>query len=322
LYWRKGRIELKQGLHTGFLPAGFGVDEQTIHVEDNCIQTHRGAKLVRCVDYSVISPERADARKDYTMTIRERLKRLRLVRKVVYAIVGMVSYPGLTIVNRLKISGTEHLRRLPRQNVLFVSNHQTYFADVITFLHIFCAVKWGKKNRLGLPYYLLNPFTNVYYVAAEETMRATWVSRLFTMAGALTVKRTWNNASNEVRRGLDPSDTRKIFRALDSSWVITFPQGTTKAFAPGRKGTAHIIKQNRPVVVPVVIGGFWRAFDKKGLKFKKKGVELSVTIKEPLVIDYDAPPEAILDQVMDAIEQSKKFMMQGAHHWSKAPIDQ
>jgi hypothetical protein len=72
----------------------------------------------------------------------------------------------------------------------------------------------------------------------------------------------------------------------------------------------------------VVIGGFWRAFDKKGLKFKKKGVELSVTIKEPLVIDYDAPPEAILDQVMDAIEQSKKFMMQGAHHWSKAPIDQ
>src|ERR1700722_3590117 len=251
--------------------------------------------------------------------LRERLKNFRLVRKLVYAIVGMVSYPALTIVNRLRISGTEHLRNLPRQNVLFVSNHQTYFADVITFLHIFCAVKWGKKDRLGMPYYLLNPFTNVYYVAAEETMRATWVSRLFTLAGALTVRRTWNKASQEVRRGLDPSDTRKIARALQDSWGITFPQGTTKAYAPGRKGTAHIIKQNRPIVVPVVIGGFWRAFNKKGLKFKKKGVQLSVTFKEPLVIDYDAPAEVILEQVMDAIEQSKQFMMQGAHHWRPIP---
>ena len=253
-------------------------------------------------------------------TLSERLKKVRLVRKLVYAVVGIISYPGLTMVNRLKINGTEHLRRLPRHNVLFVSNHQTYFADVITFLHIFCAVKWRKQNKLGIPYYLLNPFTNVYYVAAEETMRATWVSRLFTMAGALTVKRTWNKTSHEVRKGLDPSDTRKIYRALDSSWVITFPQGTTKAFAPGRKGTAHIIRQTRPIVVPVVIGGFWRAFNKKGLKFKKKGVELSVTFKEPLDIDYDAPEEVILEQVMDAIEQSKRYMMMGAHHWIKAPV--
>jgi 1-acyl-sn-glycerol-3-phosphate acyltransferase len=248
------------------------------------------------------------------MSFSQRLRRFRLVRKMVYAIVGMVSYPGLTIVNRLRISGTEHLRQLPKGNVLFVSNHQTYFADVITFLHIFCAVKWGKKDRLGLPYYLLNPFTNVYYVAAEETMRSSWVSRLFTMAGALTVRRTWNKESKDVRKGLDPSDTRKITRALEDSWVITFPQGTTKAFAPGRRGTALIIKQNRPIVIPVVIGGFWRAFNKKGLKFKKRGVQLSVTFKEPLEIDYDAPAEKIMEQVMDSIEQSKKFMMLGAHH--------
>ncbi|HEV2352786.1 MAG TPA: lysophospholipid acyltransferase family protein [Puia sp.] len=248
------------------------------------------------------------------MHLGERLKRLRLVRKLVYAIVGIVSYPGLTIVNRLRIMGTEHIRKLPKGNVLFVSNHQTYFADVITFLHIFCAVKWGRRDRLGLPYYLLNPFTNVYYVAAEETMRASWVSRLFTVAGALTVRRTWTPGSKEVRKGLDPSDTRKITRALRDSWVITFPQGTTKAFAPGRKGTALIIKQNQPTVVPVVIGGFWRAFNKKGLKFKKRGVQLSVTFKEPLVIDYTAPAEAIMEQVMDAIEQSKKFMYRGPHH--------
>jgi 1-acyl-sn-glycerol-3-phosphate acyltransferase len=253
-------------------------------------------------------------------SLRERLKNVRLIRKLVYAVVGIVSYPGLTMVNRLKISGTEHLRRLPRKNVLFVSNHQTYFADVITFLHIFCAVKWGKEDRLGIPYYLLNPFTNVYYVAAAETMSATWVSRLFTLAGALTVRRTWSKESTEKRKGLDPSDTRKITRALEDSWVITFPQGTTKAYAPGRKGTALIIKQCKPIVVPVVISGFWRAFNKKGLKFKKKGTLLSVTFKAPLEMDYEAPAEQILEQIMDSIEQSKKYMMKGAHHWIRQPM--
>lgn len=245
----------------------------------------------------------------------KRLKRIKPLRSLVYAIVGIVSYPGLAIVNKLKISGTEHIKYLPRENVLFVSNHQTYFADVITFLHIFCAVKWGKENRLGIPYYLLNPFTRVNYVAAEKTMKGSLISRIFLLAGGITVKRTWRAEGTEKRRGLDPSDTRKIERALSDNWVITFPQGTTKPFAPGRKGTALIIKRNKPIVVPVVINGFWRAFNKKGLKFKKKGTQLTVTFKEPLTIDFDAPTEKILEQVMDAIEQSKSFMMKGAHHW-------
>src|SRR5215510_2358110 len=110
-------------------------------------------------------------------SIAERLRHFNPIRKIVYFIVGMVSYPGLAIVNKLKISGTDHIRKLPRKNVLFVSNHQTYFADVICFLHIFCAIKWGKKDRLGIPYYLLNPFTRVNYVAAEETMKGSFISR-------------------------------------------------------------------------------------------------------------------------------------------------
>lgn len=248
-------------------------------------------------------------------SIVERLKNFHPVRKLVYFFVGLFSFPGLAIVNKLKISGTEHLRNLPKKKVLFVSNHQTYFADVITFLHIFCAVKWGKMNRLGIPYYLLNPFTRVNYVAAEETMKGSLISRLFLLAGGLTVKRTWNKESKEIRKGLDASDTRKIFDALENNWVITFPQGTTKPFAPGRKGTALIIKQMKPIVIPVVISGFWRAFNKKGLQFKKKGTLLSVTFKQPLVIDYDAPAEIILNQIMDSIEQSKKYMMMGKHHW-------
>jgi 1-acyl-sn-glycerol-3-phosphate acyltransferase len=236
------------------------------------------------------------------------------LKAIIYFIVGLFTYPGLNIINKLNIKGMHNLENLPRENVLFVSNHQTYFADVITFIHIFCAAKWGKKNRLGLPYYLLWPFTHVKYVAAEETMKSNWLTRLFSMAGALTVKRTWRNAGSEVRRGLDVSDTRKITNALEHNWVITFPQGTTKPFAPGRKGTAFIIKQNRPIVVPVIINGFWRAFNKKGLKFKKKGSLLSVTFKEPLQIDYNESIEVILEKIMDSIEQSKKFMLRSKHH--------
>ena len=248
----------------------------------------------------------------------EKLKHIRIIRALVYAVVGAVTYPGLVIFNKLTITGTEHLKNLPKKNVLFVSNHQTYFADVITFIHIFCAVKWRKQNKLGVPYYLLNPFTNVYFVAAEETMNGSVISRLFKLAGALTVKRTWRAEATEVRRGLDPSDTRKVTEALSKSWVITFPQGTTKPFAPGRKGTAYIIKKTQPIVIPVVINGFWSAFTKKGLSFKKKGSLLTIRFKAPMVIDYAQSIEEILSQVMDAIEQSKTFMYKGAHHARKA----
>ncbi len=234
-----------------------------------------------------------------------KLKNLKLVRALVYMVVGSISYPGLAIFNKLKIEGTEHLKDLPKKNVLFVSNHQTYFAEVITFLHIFCAVKWRKKNKLGIPYYLLNPFTGVFFVSAAETMKKNWMTRLFELAGSITVKRTWNEGSKEVRQGLDPSDTRKIDRALKNSWIINFPQGTTKPFADGRKGAVLLIKQNHPIVIPIVISGFNKAFDKKGLKMLKKGTPLSVKFKAPLVIDYTATNDEIMETIMIAIEQSK-----------------
>lgn len=238
------------------------------------------------------------------------------MRALVYSIVGIATYPGLAIYNKLEIEGTEHLSTLPKKNVLFVSNHQTYFADVMLFLHIFCAVKWRKENKLGVPYYLLNPFTNVHFVAAEETMNSSLLSRLFKLAGALTVKRTWRAEGQNVNRNRDENDTEKIDIALNKSWVITFPQGTTKPFAPGRRGTAHIIKNNQPIVIPVVINGFWRAFNKTGLRFKKTGTQLSIRFKEPLQIDYSKTVDEILEQVMDAIEQSKKYMLKGKHHFS------
>ena len=43
----------------------------------------------------------------------ERLKNISVIRKMVYATVGFFSYPGLALVNRIQISGTEHLQSLP-----------------------------------------------------------------------------------------------------------------------------------------------------------------------------------------------------------------
>jgi len=236
-----------------------------------------------------------------------KLKDSRIVKGLIYSIVGVFSYPGINMVNKLQIKGMENLENLPNRNVLFVSNHQTYFAEVITFLHIFCAVSWRKKNKLGVPYYLLWPFTRVQFVSAEETIKKNWLSKIFALAGSIMVKRVWVDDAKEVRKGLDPSDTRKISRALEKNWVITFPQGTTTPYAMGRKGTAFIIKHYKPVVIPVVVEGFNKAFDKKGLKFIKKGTQLTVTFKDPMVINFDDTTDKILEDIMDAIEQSKKF---------------
>ncbi|MFZ1784572.1 MAG: lysophospholipid acyltransferase family protein [Ferruginibacter sp.] len=229
------------------------------------------------------------------------------VKGLVYMVIGAISFPGLAMINKLQVNGMDKLKRLPRKNVLFVSNHQTYFAEVIAFLHIFCAVSWRKKNGLGIPYYLLWPYTRVQFVSAEETMKKNMLSKIFALAGSIMIKRVWVDDTKEVRKGLDPSDTRKIARALERNWVITFPQGTTTPFVPGRKGTAFIVKHYQPVVIPVVVSGFSTAFNKKGIKMIKKGTRLSITFKDPMQIDYNDSTGDILEQIMDAIEQSKKF---------------
>ncbi|OJY99832.1 MAG: 1-acyl-sn-glycerol-3-phosphate acyltransferase [Sphingobacteriales bacterium 40-81] len=244
-------------------------------------------------------------------SLQERLKSINIVRKFVYVIIGSLSYPGLAIINRIKITGTEHISNLPPRNVLFVSNHQTYFMDVIAFLHIFCAVKWRKQNKLGIPYYLLNPFTKVYFVSAEDTMKKTFMTKLMAMAGALTVKRTWVEEDKAVRKGLNLSDSKKILTTLKNNWVITFPQGTTTPFAPGRKGTAFLVKQSKALVIPIVIENFNKAFHKKSLKLLQKGTTITVNIKPPMQINYNDSLDDILSQIMDAIEQSDGYKKQG-----------
>lgn len=230
------------------------------------------------------------------------------LKRFIIFIFGMISYRRFNGFNRLKITGSEHIINLPHRNVLFVSNHQTYFADVAAMYHVFCAVNNGYLNTIKNPIYLLNPKVDFYYVAAKETMNKGILAKLFKLAGAITVKRTWRSEGKAVNRVVDMTEVENIMKALDSGWVITFPQGTTSAFAEGRKGTAKLVKQQKPIVVPIKINGFRRAFDKKGLKLKVKGTEPTLQIKPPLDIDYEnESSKEILDKIMDAIEQSKEY---------------
>ena len=151
------------------------------------------------------------------------------------------------------------------------------------------------------------PKTNLFFVAAKETMKAGLLPRLLALAGSISIKRTWRAAGKTVDRGVDPRDIENIRKAIQYGWVITFPQGTTKPFAPGRRGTAHIIKDTQPIVVPVVLDGFRRAFDKKGLYLKKRNTTLSLTFKKPLELHPDEDVQALLDRIMDAIEQSPAY---------------
>jgi len=230
------------------------------------------------------------------------------LKRLIIFVLGMVSYRRFNGFNKLKISGSENLVNLPDSNVLFVSNHQTYFADVAAMYHVFCSVNNGYLNSIKNPIYLLNPKVDFYYVAAEETMNKGFLTKIFKIAGAVTVKRTWRAEGQNVNRMVDMSEVDNIMKALDNGWVITFPQGTTTAFAQGRKGTAKLVKQQRPIVIPIKINGFRRAFDKKGLKVKVTGVKPTLEFKAPLDIDYDKESaQDILNKIMIAIEQSQEF---------------
>ena len=211
--------------------------------------------------------------------------------------------------NELQIEGSEIFKDLPDTKVLFISNHQTYFADVVAMFHVFNAGLKGRIDTIKNVGYIWNPKLNIYYVAAKETMKAGLLPRILAYAGSVSIERTWRDAGKDINRPVKMSDISNIGIALEDGWVITFPQGTTKPFKPIRKGTAHIIKKYKPIVIPIVIDGFRRSFDKKGLLIKKRGILQSMHIKAPLEIDYDNESmESILEKIEFAIEQHPSFL--------------
>ncbi len=225
------------------------------------------------------------------------------IKRIVLFIFGLISKRRYKGFNELKIEGMELLRYLPDNQVLFVSNHQTYFADAAAMFHVFFAALNGQNDIKGIKY-LFHPKTNVYYVAAKETMTSGILPRIFMYVGAIPIMRTWRAKGQDVKRPVNFADITNISKAINDGWVITFPQGTTTPFKPIRRGTAHIIKTNKPIVIPIVIDGFRRSFDKKGLQIRKRGITQRLTIKPPLAIDYENDTVAdIVNNIAFAIEQ-------------------
>ena len=149
-----------------------------------------------------------------------------LLKRFMILIVGSITYWKLNVANRMKVEGVEHIGNLPPNNVFFISNYQTYFADVLSFFHIFCAVKWGFKN-INYPVYLFAPRVRMFYVAAKETMQSGIVPKIFATGGALTVERSWRAEGQNVQRTLDTSAGDKMAIALKWGWVVSFQQSIT-----------------------------------------------------------------------------------------------
>lgn len=231
------------------------------------------------------------------------------LKKWLIRILGLLTHQRFRGFNELQIDGSEVIKNLPDTNVLFISNHQTYFADVVAMFHVFNASLSGRGDSIKNVGYLWNPKLNIYYVAAKETMKSGLLPKILAYVGSISIERTWRAKGEDVNRQVKMSDISSIAKALDDGWVITFPQGTTTPFKPIRKGTAHIIKQYRPIVVPIVIDGFRRSFDKKGLRIKKKNILQSIEIKPALEIDYDNEDIAsIVEKIEYAIEQHPSFL--------------
>ena len=231
------------------------------------------------------------------------------VKKWLIRILGVMTHRRFRGFNELQIEGSEIIKDLPDTNVLFISNHQTYFADVVSMFHVFNASLSGRVDSIKNVGYLWNPKLNIYYVAAKETMKAGLLPKILAYVGSISIERTWRAEGKDVNRQVKMSDISNIGKALDDGWVITFPQGTTTPFKPIRKGTAYIIKRYKPIVVPIVIDGFRRSFDKKGLRIKKKNILQSMEIKAPLEIDYDNETTGdIVKKIEYAIEQHPSFL--------------
>ena len=206
------------------------------------------------------------------------------VIRLIIGFVGLITHRTFRS-KRFEIKGSKNLVNLPSTNVLFVSNHQTYFYDVIAMLHVFNSSVKGRIDSVKKPKYLIIPKTNLYYIASLETMKKSVITKLLTYAGAVLVQRSWRDSGESVSRDIRSEDPDKIKLALKDGWVITFPRGTTDNSKPIRKGTAHIIKNNDPLIVPINLIGFKDVFQRNGLKVINRKKFFSIEIMKPLQID-------------------------------------
>ena len=97
--------------------------------------------------------------------------------------------PYLSLLNEVQAEGDDVLDELPRRNVIFLANHQTYFMEAIAFFDLVYL-------RHALP--LENPVLR--FSAAEETMRKNVLTALMRLVGGVTLKRSFREGGMAVKR--------------------------------------------------------------------------------------------------------------------------
>ena len=223
-----------------------------------------------------------------------------IFKKWLIRILGLLSFKRFS---ELKIKGAEKTSFLPKKNVLFISNHQTYFADATAIIHVLNSSLNGNMNSLKKKSYIWNPKLDIFFVAAKETMKSGFIPKILSFADSVQVERTWREKGKSIERNINTNDIENINKALLNGWLITFPQGTTNSNAPVRKGTAYLIKNCKPTVIPIVIEGFNEAFSKSGLRILGKKL-IKLTVKLPLKINYESDSiEQIIAKISNSIKK-------------------
>jgi len=153
--------------------------------------------------------------------------------------------PYFAILNDIHVEGDEILKDLPRRNVVFLSNHQTYFLEAVTFFDLVYV-----RHQFPLEAPVLR------FSAAEETMKKNLLTKLMTLAGGVTFKRSFREGGIDVQRPVDMDGVERVEEAIRDGWLLHFPAGTTRRGAPLRAGVSRLLHNTKAVAVPVRVDGF------------------------------------------------------------------
>jgi 1-acyl-sn-glycerol-3-phosphate acyltransferase len=203
--------------------------------------------------------------------------------------------PYFTILNDVHVEGDEVLQTLPRRNVVFLANHQTYFLEAIAFFDLVYV-------RHQFP--LESPV--VRFSAAEETMKQNLLTKLMTLAGGVTFKRSFRADGEDVRRAVDMEGVARVEEAIKDGWLLHFPAGTTRKGAPLRPAVTRLLHNAQAVALPMRVEGFRELLLHKqvpGKLFK----QCSLKIYPPLPLEeFYAQPyqKAAGARVLQMLEQT------------------
>jgi 1-acyl-sn-glycerol-3-phosphate acyltransferase len=153
--------------------------------------------------------------------------------------------PYLAILNDVQVEGDDVLKTLPRRNVVFLANHQTYFLEALAFFDLVYV-----RHQFPLEDPILR------FSAAEETMKKNLLTKLMTLAGGVTFRRSFREGGRDVRRAVDMEGVARVEEAIRDGWLLHFPAGTTRKGAPIRSGVSRLLHNTEAVALPVRVDGF------------------------------------------------------------------